>query len=162
MSKHSQRAMELFKEGYSCAQSVFGAFYDETGMGFEAALKMSSSFGGGMGRLREVCGAVSGIFIVAGIKYGYSSPDNKEEKAEHYQLIQTLALKFKEENGSIICRDLLGLADGPDSPVPQKRTEQYYNTRPCVQLVGYAAEILDELIENKNNGGKQYENSSCK
>jgi len=150
MSSHSQRAMELFKEGYNCSQSVFGAFCDELlGLDFETALRLSSSFGGGMGRLREVCGAVSGMFMVAGMKYGYSDPIDKKAKAEHYKLVQFLAHQFEKENGSIICRDLLGLHAGKDSPIPEARTAEYYKKRPCVELVGYAADIMDNLINNK-------------
>lgn len=150
MSQHSILAEELFKKGYNCSQSVFAAFCDETGMELETALKISSSFGGGMGRLREVCGAVSGMFMVAGMLYGYSNPLDKTAKAEHYKLIQSLAMKFKIENNSIICRELLKLVINSDGPVPEDRTENYYKKRPCKELVKYAAEILDEYILNKN------------
>jgi C_GCAxxG_C_C family probable redox protein len=112
-------------------------------------MKFSSSFGGGMGRLREVCGAVTGIFMIMGIKYGYSNPQDDNLKTEHYILIQSIAERFKEANGSIICRELLGLSEGPDNPIPEARTEKYYKTRPCEQLVGFAAELIDELIINK-------------
>jgi C_GCAxxG_C_C family probable redox protein len=150
LSQHSILAEELFKKGYNCSQSVFAAFCDETGMELETALKISSSFGGGMGRLREVCGAVSGMFMVAGMLYGYSNPLDKTAKAEHYKLIQSLAMKFKIENNSIICRELLKLVINSDGPVPEDRTENYYKKRPCKELVKYAAEILDEYILNKN------------
>lgn len=109
MSDKQEQAMNLFKEGYNCAQTVFAAFHKEMDMDFETALKLSSSFGGGMGRLREVCGAVSGMFAVAGMKYGYTDPNDNKAKAEHYKLIQELAVQFKTENHSIICRELLGL-----------------------------------------------------
>ena len=150
MSQHSILAEELFKKGYNCSQSVFAAFCDETGIELETALKISSSFGGGMGRLREVCGAVSGMFMVAGMLYGYSDPLDKTAKAEHYKLIQSLAMKFKTENNSIICRELLKRVINSDGPVPEDRTENYYKKRPCKELVKYAAEILDEYILNKN------------
>jgi len=143
---HSEIAMDLFKQGYNCCQAVFGAFCEELGMDFETAMRLSSSFGGGMGRLREVCGAVSGMFMVAGLKYGYSSPLDSEAKSKHYELIQNLAKSFNDKNNSIICRELLGLKTKIDSPVPEKRTETYYKTRPCVELVGDAANILDELF----------------
>jgi len=145
---HSHLAKELFEQGYNCSQSVFAAFCDETGLDLETALKISSSFGGGMGRLREVCGAVTAMFMIAGIKYGYTSPENDELKAEHYKLIQMLAAKFREHNGSYICRDLLGL-DGADNPMPERRSEKYYQTRPCSSIVEYAAELMDELIKEK-------------
>jgi len=153
MSDHSDLAKKLFTDGYNCSQSVFAAFCDETGLDFETALKLSSSFGGGMGRLREVCGAVSGMFMVAGLKFGYTDPKDDEAKAKHYQLIQELAARFIAENDSIICRDLLGLTCGPNSPTPEARTESYYQKRPCAELVACAAEIIDDYIKTKNIGG---------
>ena len=148
MNNVRERAQELFKHGYNCSQSVFGAFCEECGMDFETALKISSSFGGGMARLREVCGAVSGMFMVAGMKYGYTDPKDNESKAEHYKRIQELAEQFREKNGSIICRDLLGLSVQSESYIPEKRTEEYYKKRPCVELVGDAAEIIYEFIKS--------------
>ncbi len=149
MSIHSDLAKELFKKGYNCSQAVFAAFCDETGLDIDTALKISSSFGGGMGRLREVCGAVSGMFMVVGMKYGYTDPLDTKAKAEHYKLIQDLAKQFEKENGSIICRELLGLSVKNDNPVPEARTESYYKKRPCAELVEMAAKILDEYISNK-------------
>lgn len=149
MSKHSDDAKELFKQGYNCAQAVVVAFCDETGLGREEALRLSSSFGAGMGRLREVCGAVSGIFMVAGMKYGPADPTDQPKKAEHYKLVQFLAKRFEESNGSIVCRDLLNLAVKHDNPVPAERTETYYKKRPCAELVEFAAQIMDNYIEMK-------------
>jgi C_GCAxxG_C_C family probable redox protein len=142
-------AKELFSKGYNCSQSVFAAFCDETGLDMDTALKISSSFGGGMGRLREVCGAVSGMFMVVGMKYGYTDPSDKKAKTEHYKLIQDLAKQFEKENGSIVCRELLGLSVKADIPVPEDRTESYYKKRPCAELVENAARILDEYISSK-------------
>lgn len=146
MSIYREKATDLFKQGYNCSQSIFAAFIDETGMDLETALKISSSFGGGMGRLREVCGAVTGMFMVAGIKNGYTDPNDKTAKSEHYKSIQILASKFNEKNGSIICRELLGLDTETDSFLPEDRTEEYYKKRPCALLVGDAAEIIEEFI----------------
>ena len=101
-----------------------------------------------MGRLREVCGAVSSIFAIAGLKYGYISPNDDEIKAKHYELIQNLAQEFKDKYGTIICRELLELPEGADSPQPSKRTEEYYQTRPCEAFVRYAAEIIEREILN--------------
>ena len=143
----SEKAKELFKQGYNCAQAVVGAYAEELGLDMETAMKLASSFGGGMGRLREVCGAVSGMFMVAGLLYGYSSPEAKLEKTELYKKIQELAGEFSENNGSIVCRELLGLETKKDSPQPEERTEKYYNARPCVDLVGDAAGILEEYIK---------------
>lgn len=161
MSEHSKRAKELFEQGYNCAQSVFAAFSDETGMDFETALKISSSFGGGMGRLREVCGAVTAMFMISGMKLGYTDPQDDEAKAEHYKLIQSLACRFKELNGSFICSDLLGLERGADDPTPEKRSDEYYRSRPCSDLVECAAEMIEEFIL-KNKMEEKYENSSSK
>ena len=146
MDKFSEIAAKNFREGYNCAQSVFMTFAEEFGIEKDIALKLSSSFGGGMGRLREVCGAVSSMFAIAGLKYGYISADNDEAKAKHYELIQSLAEKFKTKCGSIICRELLNLPEGADSPIPTERTEKYYKERPCEEIVRIAAEIIEQEI----------------
>ena len=148
MINYSEKAGENFKKGYNCSQSVFLTFAKEFGIEDEMALKLSSSFGGGMGRLREVCGAVTAMFAIAGLKYGYVSPNDDEAKAKHYELIQLLAEKFKKKYGTIICRELLELPEGADSPIPSKRTDEYYQTRPCEAYVRYAAEIIEnELLK---------------
>ena len=147
-SQYAQKAMNLFKEGYNCSQSVFLAFKDLYGIDRRTALKLSSSFGGGMGRLREVCGSVSGMFLTAGILYGYDSPKDRSSKTEHYKRIQELARSFEELNGSIVCRELLGLDQKKESYVPEERTKDYYRKRPCEQIVGYAAYIMEEYIRN--------------
>lgn len=151
-SERAKRAMELFYEGYNCSQSVFLAFSDLYDIDEKTALKLSSSFGGGMARLREVCGTVSGMFMVAGLLYGYDSPKDYEGKKEHYERIQKLAGYFTEINGSIVCRTLLGLSgnEGKSSPVPEKRTEAYYQKRPCARLVGIAAAIMENYIKDKD------------
>ena len=146
MKRYSQQAVQNFKSGYNCAQSVFLAFSSEFGFDDETALKLSSSFGGGMGRLREVCGAVSSMFAIAGLKYGYTMPNDDEIKARHYELVQKLAEKFKEKYGTIICRELLDLPEGADSPIPSKRTQEYYQSRPCEEFVSFAAEIIEKEL----------------
>ena len=150
---NEDKAKTLFKEGYNCAQSVFLAFSDEFEIDKETILKLTSSFGGGMGRLREVCGAVSGMFMVAGMLKGYTDPKNNNAKTEHYKMIQELAKRFKEINNSIICRELLGLSVKSESPTPQLRTDEYYKKRPCVKFVGDAARILEEMIRQKKIEG---------
>ena len=145
MTNHEQKARELFTNGYNCAQSVFLAYAEEYGFDKETALKLSSSFGGGMGRLREVCGAVSAMFKKSGLKDGYTEKNNEEIKAQNYSRIQNLAHEFQAQNGSIICRELLGL-DGEDNPVPSKRTAQYYHDRPCEEFVANACKILDKYF----------------
>lgn len=147
MSNNSENAVKLFKEGYNCSQSVLIAYCEELGLDRDMALRLSSSFGGGMGKLREVCGAVSGMFMVAGLKYGYSDPNDKALKQKHYELIQRLAQRFKEGNRSIVCRELLGLDVHQDKPVPEARTAEYYKKRPCAELVRCAAEIIDEVLK---------------
>ena len=146
MKDYEKKARELFTSGYNCAQSTFCAFAEDIGIDFETALKLSSSFGGGMGRLREVCGAVSAMFMIAGLKYGYTSNNDDITKEKHYQLIQNLAEEFKKQNKTIICRELLGLPDGADSPTPSKRTENYYQERPCEDIVASAAKIIKEKL----------------
>ena len=142
---HSERAVELFVEGYNCAQAVAAAFGDLTGLDEKTAAKMASCFGGGMGRMREVCGAVSGMLLVAGVLYGYDDPKATAEKRELYAQVQAMAGQFREELGSIVCRDLL--KNPPSDPNPTPRTEQFYKDRPCARMVATAARIMDAFIE---------------
>ena len=142
---HVMEAAQLFLDGYNCAQAVAVAFSDVTGLDKDFSARMASSFGGGIGRLREVCGAVSGMVMVAGILYGYDGNSEESAKKEHYTLVQTLANQFKEEVGSIICRDIL--KNPPSDPNPTPRTEEFYKQRPCTRMVMVAAKILDEYIQ---------------
>ena len=142
--KHDDYAAELFLQGYNCAQAVAVAFCDVTGLAPDFSAKMASSFGGGMGRLREVCGAVSGMLMVAGLLYGYDTPGDDIQKKAHYSLVQELAGKFREQAGSIICREIL--QNPSTDPTPSPRTAEYYKTRPCAWMVVLAARILDEYI----------------
>ena len=151
--EYGEKAKELFMEGYNCSQAVLGAFCEECGMDFETAMRMSSSFGGGMGRLREVCGAVSGMFMVAGLMYGYDDPKAQEEKKLHYERIQQLAKAFQEETGSIICRELLGLSEKKSEPTPEQRTEKYYKKRPCPEMVKLAAQIMAQYMKEYPKDG---------
>ena len=142
---HAQRAQALFLEGYNCAQATFGAFCDVTGLEFETAIRLASGLGGGMGRMREVCGAVSGMLMVLGLLYGYDDNGEKDRaKKAHYALVQELAGKFREKNGSIICREIL--KNPPSDPAPTPRTAEFYKNRPCARMVYCAAEILDDYI----------------
>ena len=141
---HGEYAAELFLKGYNCAQAIAVAYCDLTGLTPEFAAKLSSSFGGGMGRLREVCGAVSGMFMVAGILYGYDSPNDDTAKKNHYALIQELAAAFRERTGSIVCRELLG--NPPSDPNPTPRTAEFYKKRPCAYMVKTAGNVLDDYI----------------
>ena len=142
---HSQRALENFMKGYNCAQSVVVAFCDVTGMTADFAARLSSSFGGGMGRIREVCGAVSGMLLVAGLLYGYDIPGDEVSKRAHYHLVQELAGKFREREQSIVCREIL--KNPPADPNPTPRNEEFYRKRPCARLVALAAGILDDYMK---------------
>ena len=142
----ADRAEELFRQGYNCSQSVFAAFSDLIGMTTEEAAKMASPFGAGFGKLREVCGAVSGMTLLAGCLQGYSDPEDYESKKELYALIQKMCAEFKDAEGSIICRDLLGLKEGEDLAEPSVRTEEYYKSRPCIGACRTAAEIAEKYL----------------
>ena len=139
-----EHAAELFLKGYNCAQAVSIAFCDLTGLDEKTAARAISGFGGGFGRLREVCGADSGMTAVASILYGYDGTEDDNAKKATYQLVQDLAGQFRERCGSIICREIL--KNPPSDPVPSPRTEEYYATRPCVRMVYTAADILDHYI----------------
>lgn len=144
---HQKRAVELFQQGYNCSQSVFAAFHDELGLDFDTALRLTSSMGGGMARLREVCGVVTAMFLAAGMKYGYTDPKDAVAKAEHYTRIQDLAKRFEREHNSILCRDLLGLTHRRDNPVPDPSEADAHRSGPCVGYIACAARMLDELFE---------------
>ena len=143
-------AKNYFEKGYNCAQSVMLAFCDETGLDFETSALISSGFGGGIGRLREVCGAVSGMVMVLNMIKGYNDTGKGGAKAAHYALIQELCGKFREINGSIVCKELLAPADRSTSAQPVERTAEYYKKRPCSELVKCAADILNEYLSLQN------------
>lgn len=138
-----EKAMQSFLDGYNCSQCMMLAFEDYLTIDIETALKIASPFGGGMGRLREVCGSVSGMFMVFGFLKGYHQPNDYDGKKELYEHIQELARRYEEANGSIICRNLLGLQVQRQEAAPEKRTEEYYKNRPCAAKIGSAAEILE-------------------
>ena len=142
--EHGLKAAQLFLDGYNCAQAVAVAFCDVTGLEEKFTARMVSSFGGGMGRMREVCGAVSGMFFVLGQLYGYDTPDDVRKK-QLYTNVQELGEKFRDRCGSIICREIL--KNPPSDPNPSPRTAEYYKTRPCVHMVLVAAQLVDAFIE---------------
>lgn len=146
---HREKAAELFNNGYNCAQAVMCAFCDVTGIDHQTAIKLSSSFGGGMGKMRSVCGACTGAFAVAGLLWGYEDVNDQKAKSEHYALIRRIADEFKEKHQTIICDELLkGIANTKGSD-PAVRNEEYYAVRPCCRFVMDAAEILDKIIAEK-------------
>lgn len=143
----AETARALFQQGYNCAQSVFGAFAPELGIDRETAFRLASGFGAGMGRMRQVCGAVSGMILAAGLAQGYSDPTRLDEKTATYAMIQQLAHEFEQANGSIICQTLLGLARPEGTAQAEARTAEYYRKRPCADLVAQAAGILESYLQ---------------
>jgi len=151
MGNRGELAKQLFMQGYTCAQAVVLAFEDLTGLDRTVAAKLSSGFGGGMGRMREVCGAVSGMFMVYDIVCGYSEPGDMESKKRVYADIRELAERFKAKSGgSIVCRELLAGVQTTQGGDPEQRTAEYYAKRPCPQLVALAADVLDGYLKEKN------------
>ncbi|MBE6294211.1 MAG: C_GCAxxG_C_C family protein [Bacteroidaceae bacterium] len=150
LEKRAERAVELFKEGYNCSQSVVAAFADMYGFTHQQALKMSASFGGGIGRMRQTCGAACGLFLLAGLETGCTEGKNKDGKEANYKLVQELAEEFRKRNGSLMCNQLLGLdKNAPTPATPEARTAEYYKKRPCVKMVEEAAKIWIEYLANK-------------
>lgn len=151
-----EKAVALFKEGFNCSQSVVAAFADMYGFTHEQALRMSASFGGGIGRMRETCGAACGLFLLAGLETGATEGSDREGKAANYALVQELAEEFKKRNGALRCADLLGLSKTePVVSTPEARTSQYYAKRPCSKMVEEAARIWCEYLEKRPKvGGK--------
>lgn len=145
-----EKAMQSFFDGYNCSQCMILAFEDLITIDLDTALKIASPFGGGMGRLREVCGSVSGMFMVLGYILGYNKPDDYEGKKALYEHIQELARRYEQANGSIICRNLLGLTEKRQDAAPEKRTAEYYKNRPCAEKIGSAAEILETYLKELN------------
>lgn len=155
-----EKAKKLFKEGgFNCCQAVVLAYNDLLGLDDNTAASISSGFGGGMGRMREVCGSVSGMVLLAGLLKPAADPTDKAARTGNYALVQEVAAEFKAMNGSIVCRELLGLSPMgaisvnsadihgiPESPVPSDRTPEYYKKRPCEELVGISARIIGEKI----------------
>lgn len=146
MRKKADRAEELFRRGYNCAQSVLGAFAPEIGMTEEQLMRLASPFGAGIGALREVCGAVSGMALAAGLMSGYCQPADASGKQALYQQLRLMAAEFEARQSSLICRDLLHLAKGELLPEPAVRTEDYYQQRPCLRAVRDAAEIAESFL----------------
>lgn len=146
-----EKAMQSFMDGYNCSQCIMLAFEDVitkyADIDINMALKIASPFGGGMGRLREVCGSVSGIFMIMGCIKGYNEAEDYNGKKELYEHVQELAKRYEEVNGSIICRELLGLDVRRQEAAPEKRTEEYYKKRPCTEKIGSAAEILENYLK---------------
>ncbi|MBR5302259.1 MAG: C_GCAxxG_C_C family protein [Clostridia bacterium] len=146
---HAEKARDLFLSGCSCSQAVFCAFADDFGMDENTVLRLASSFGGGMGGMRETCGAVSGMLMAAGMKWGYSEVGDLHIKTAHYARVRSLIEGFKAEHGTIVCRELLAHL-GEQKKDPSARTAEYYKVRPCVLFVETAARLLDEMDTQEN------------
>lgn len=161
MQNYAEKAHENFKRGYSCSQAVACSFARELGMPEADVARMVSCFGGGMGKLREVCGAVSGALFVMGTLKGYADPEATEEKAALYARVQDFAARFQAEHDTVICRELLKRVPlkNADTSAPEPRTEEYYRVRPCVHYVESAARILGEMLQDARlweaSGGEQ-------
>ena len=144
-------AMQSFLDGYNCSQCMMLAFEDVikkyADIDIDMAMKIASPFGGGMGRLREVCGSVTGMFMIMGYIKGYNETNDYEGKKELYGHVQELAKRYEAANGSIICRELLGLDVKRQEATPEKRTDEYYKKRPCAEKIGSAAEILEDYLK---------------
>ena len=151
MIDHGPRAEALFYEGYNCAQSVFCAFTDVTGLDLETSARLASSFGAGFGRMREMCGTISAGAMVLGLALGYADPKDPEAKKAHYALVREFIGRFREQEGAILCRELLQKANLPDAAIapggdPEERTPEYYKKRPCPGLARQAAHIVDQML----------------
>lgn len=144
-----EQARQNFLDGYNCTQSVVLAFADLYDLTPELALRISASFGGGMARMRLVCGTVSGMFLLAGLETGCQDPKDREGKTYNYQVVRDLANRFKEKVGSLICAEILGLKGAEGSAMPSERTQEYYKKRPCADIVKTAARIFADFLENE-------------
>lgn len=141
-----EEAVRMFSSGYNCCQSVFAAYADLFGMDREEALRLASPMGAGIGRMREVCGTVSAMALLSGLADGNSDPEDEEKKTAVYQRVRDMSDEFVKKNGSIICRELLGILGREESAAPSARTEEYYAVRPCVKFVRCAAEIVEKTL----------------
>lgn len=148
VEERAERARSAFLNGYNCSQAVIMAYADITDIDPEKFAAIVEPLGGGMGRLREVCGAVTGMFIISGTTHWGKSNTDRQVRTEIYTGVQQLAEKFRQENGSIVCRDLLGLTQKSDSPVPEERTPSYYRRRPCADTIAYAARLVGEYLND--------------
>ncbi|MBQ3983992.1 MAG: C_GCAxxG_C_C family protein [Bacteroidales bacterium] len=153
-AERQERAEQFFMEGYNCCQAVLLAFQDILPVDRSALLRVASGFGGGIARMREVCGTVSAMAMIAGFLSPAEDPSNLQQRRDNYALVQRFAQAFKEQKGSIVCREILGLRKPEpgapmESPMPSARTPEYYKTRPCAATVGIAARIVADYIKDE-------------
>ena len=161
-SQKAEQARALFESGCNCAQSVAGSFYQEMGLSQETALLLASPFGGGISRLRETCGAVTGMMMVLGLTHGYQPFTDEDthlrEKTRVYRTGQELIEQFRREYGTLLCRELLRDEGTDSSPTPSARTEQYYHSRPCAQIIAFAAALLESYLRENGKTGDEHIN----
>ena len=146
MESRVAAAVQRFETGYNCAQAVFATYADLFGMSEEDALKLASPMGAGVGRMREMCGAVSAMALLEGLKEGNTDPADKQAQGRTYETVRTMCDSFAEINGSMICRELLGISAREKSAVPSERTTQYYGSRPCAKYVRCAAQLVEKHL----------------
>lgn len=146
MASKADAAKELFLSGFNCSQAVFGAFCEDYGINKETGLVLSSGFGGGVARRREVCGAVSGAVMVLSFEHGFSDSSDSEAKKRLYEEVRSVLNDFEDETGSIVCRELLGISEKVSDPTPEARTKEYYRKRPCAELVYLAAKCVEDHL----------------
>lgn len=151
MNRHDDKARELFKQGYNCSQAVVLSFADELPIDFDSLVKISASFGGGIGRMREICGAFSGVCMVIGMLLSNADTNKPDKKKEHYEIVQAFAEEFKKRNGSYRCYELLGIDLKKEDPTPEPRTPKYYAKRPCPEIIVEAVKMIDDYIENNGS-----------
>lgn len=140
------KARELFKSGFNCSQAVFSAYADLFGMDFETAVRVSVGLGGGVGRLRETCGAVTGMAMLAGLKYADAENNTPQSKQKTYEIVREMVDEFKKTNRSVVCRELLGLTQAEKSTKPDERNGEYYSKRPCAEIVADAARAVEKVL----------------
>ena len=149
LDQRIEKAVDLFKQGYNCSQSVVGAFADLYGFTDEQAFRMAASFGGGIGRMRQTCGSACGMFLLAGLDCGAVEGSDREGKSHNYKVVQAMADEFKKVNGTLICAELLGLKQIPKDPNAEERTATYYKKRPCAKMVETSARIFANYLARK-------------
>ena len=144
----AEKAKDLFLQGYNCAQATFGAFCEDYGLDFNVAMTLSAGLGGGIGRLRETCGAVTGATLAVSLAMGSFDLNNPDAKTQVYTEIRKVVDIFEAETGSIVCADMLGVPRRGDSEVAEARTKEYYQKRPCAELVYLAADAAEKIIKD--------------
>lgn len=162
MKSRVEDAVAMFESGYACAQSVFVTYADLFGLDRETALKLSGPLSAGVGRMREVCGTVSAMAMLAGLKKGFTDPKQEAEKTQTYETVRHMSDAFRQEHHTIVCRELLGLPPGcerEESAAPAPRTPEYYASRPCSRIVRTAALLVESMLLQEGMAEEQGRNA---